>query len=184
MPAWVILYTYRHIPSFLGFLLCEPKCEKMYLLSCASNEDTNQLANPQSDQSLHSDHEETLILGSSKCAQWRFQSDCMNVQADTNLPWVHMSKGAFSEVAYKNYTIHCIVSSWHIRTVTIHFIQQSQTIWANFNAGLWNYQILWLVHGQVNDQHPLVQPKFTKFTCPKNGHFSYLSKKTYVLGTH
>ena len=28
-------------------------------------------------------------------------------------------------------------------------------------AGLWNYQILFLVRGQVNGQNPLVQPRFT-----------------------
>ena len=51
-------------------------------------------------------------------------------------------------------------------------------------AGVWNYQILLLVHGQVNGQNPenpLVQPRFT---CPKIVVFSYFSKKTYVVGIH
>ena len=51
---------------------------------------------------------------------------------------------------------------------------------------MWNYQILLLVHGQVNGQNPLAQPRFT---CPKIDvfffvFFSYFSKKTYVVGTH
>ena len=47
-------------------------------------------------------------------------------------------------------------------------------------AGLWNYQILLLVHGQVNSQNPFVQPRFT---CPKI-EYSYFWKKTYVVGAH
>ena len=43
-------------------------------------------------------------------------------------------------------------------------------------TGVWNYQILLLVHGQVNGQNPLVQPRFT---CQKIVIFSYFSKKTY-----
>ena len=39
------------------------------------------------------------ILGYPKCAQWRFWSDCTNVQGDLNLCWVHVSEGVFSEVA-------------------------------------------------------------------------------------
>ena len=48
-------------------------------------------------------------------------------------------------------------------------------------SGVWNYQILLLVHGQVNGQNPFVQPRFT---CRKIVIFSYFSKKTYVVGTH
>ena len=48
-------------------------------------------------------------------------------------------------------------------------------------TGVRNYQALLLVHGQVNGQYPLVQPRFT---CPKIVIFSYFSKKTYVVGTH
>ena len=33
------------------------------------------------------------------------------------------------------------------------------SIWTD--TGLWNYQILLLVHGEVNGQNPLVQPTFT-----------------------
>ena len=46
------------------------------------------------------------------------------------------------------------------------------------NPGVRNYQILLLVHGQVNGQNPLVQPRST---CPKIVIFSYFSKKTYVV---
>ena len=48
-------------------------------------------------------------------------------------------------------------------------------------AGMWNYQILLLVHRQVNGQNPLAQPRFT---CPKIESFSYFLKKTYFVGTH
>ena len=42
------------------------------------------------------------------------------------------------------------------------------------NAGLWNYQILFLVHGQVNGRNPLVQPRFT---YPKIGiYFLFLEE--------
>ena len=41
-------------------------------------------------------------------------------------------------------------------------------------TGMWNYQILLLVHGQVNGQNPLAQPRFT---CPKiNGFFLFLEE--------
>ena len=32
------------------------------------------------------------IFGYPKCTQWRFWSDCMNVQVDLNLRWAHISK--------------------------------------------------------------------------------------------
>ena len=40
------------------------------------------------------------------------------------------------------------------------------TYWTRYmyHTGLWYYQILLLVHGQVNGQNPLVQPRFN---CPK-----------------
>ena len=54
-------------------------------------------------------------------------------------------------------------------------------IFVMHKAGLWNYQILLFVHGQVNGQNPLVQ---TRFTRPKFYIFSYFSKKTYFVGSH
>ena len=41
-------------------------------------------------------------------------------------------------------------------------------------AGLWNYQILLLVHGQVHSQIRLVQPRFT---CPKINIFVISGRK-------
>ena len=35
------------------------------------------------------------ILGYSKCAQWRFWSDCANAQSDQNLRRAHMNEGTF-----------------------------------------------------------------------------------------
>ena len=42
----------------------------------------------------------------------------------------------------------------------------AEVFYKHFNVipGLWNYQILLLVHGQVSGQNLHVQPKFT---CPK-----------------
>ena len=55
--------------------------------------------------------------------------------------------------------------------------QHSLVSYLNPSAGLWNYQILLLVHGQLNGQNPLVQPRFT---CPKTdiwpGHDKTYSK--------
>ena len=42
-----------------------------------------------------------FIHGYPKCAQWRFWLDCVNVQADLNILWVHMFEGAFPDVAEK-----------------------------------------------------------------------------------
>ena len=41
------------------------------------------------------------------------------------------------------------------KCVMLEIIRQKQ------KTGLWNYQILILVNGQVNVQYPLVQPRFT-----------------------
>ena len=51
-----------------------------------------------------------------------------------------------------------------------------------FWSGLWNYQILLLVNGQVNGQNPLVQPRLT---CLKIDIFlSSQRKHNYVVVTH
>ena len=49
--------------------------------------------------SLRFPHEEILHPWLSKCAQWRFWSDCANAQADLNFLWAHISESTFSDVA-------------------------------------------------------------------------------------
>ena len=51
-----------------------------------------------SDQSHHHPCEENMHPYLSKCGQWTFWSYYMNVQADLNLCWTHMSKGMISDV--------------------------------------------------------------------------------------
>ena len=63
----------------------------------ASNEDSHQLAHLCSP--IFVPMKKLCILGYLKCAQWRFWSDCTNVQADLNLHWAQMSKGTFSGIA-------------------------------------------------------------------------------------
>ena len=46
-------------------------------------------------------------------------------------------------------------------------------------AGVWNYQILLLVHGQVNGRNPLDQPRFT---CLKIGIYFLFLEKTICCG--
>ena len=47
------------------------------------------------------------------------------------------------------------------------------------NIGVWNYQILLLVHGQVNDPNPLV---LSRFTCPKTDiFFSFLEYPKHMF---
>ena len=53
------------------------------------------------------------------------------------------------------------------------------TISQHHDAGVWNYQILLLVHGQVNGQNPLVQPRFT---CPKILIFFLFLKENIFCG--
>ena len=49
-------------------------------------------------------------------------------------------------------------------------------------AGLWNYQILFFVNGQVNGQNPLVQQRFT---CPNIDIFLISQKQEKcVVDTH
>ena len=43
--------------------------------------------------------ERLYTLDYSKCAQWRFWSDCVNLQADLNLRLSHLFECTFSEVA-------------------------------------------------------------------------------------
>ena len=57
------------------------------------------------------------ILAYSKCAQWRFWSDCANAHADLNLRWAHMSEGPFSNVRAQmvilflfSHCVHCTKS--------------------------------------------------------------------------
>ena len=78
----------------------QPQHEKMYLLTCAPNEDSNQPAQPRSMIRVVVVRMKNIcLLDSPKFAQWSFWSDCVNVQFDLNLRWAHMSKGTFSDVA-------------------------------------------------------------------------------------
>ena len=68
--------------------LCELMHEKTYLLTCAPNEDSDEPAHPRSLIIVFVVRVVLrCILGYPKCAQWRFWSDCVNVQADLNLLW-------------------------------------------------------------------------------------------------
>ena len=49
-------------------------------------------------------------------------------------------------------------SSWGLRRAAVC---DCGTPWTFFLPFLWKYQISLLVHGQENDQNPLVQPKLT-----------------------
>ena len=71
----------------------------MYLLTYASNEDSDQPAHPRCLIRVFIVRMKKLcILSYLKCAQCRFWSDCANVQADLNLRWSHLSEGTFSHV--------------------------------------------------------------------------------------
>ena len=48
-----------------------------------------------------------------------------------------------------------------IGRVNFAFAVHRDMLVAPDKTGLWNYQILLLVHGQVNGQNPLDQPRFT-----------------------
>ena len=85
--------------SYLECLIYESLSEKKYLLTCASNEDSNQPAHPRSlIRAFVVRMKKPCIPGFPKCDQWRFWSDCANAQADLNLRWAHMSEGTFSDV--------------------------------------------------------------------------------------
>ena len=78
--------------------LYEPHREKTYLLTCASNEDSNQprIRAVWSESSLSAWR--NCIFGFPKCAQWLLWSDCVNAQTDLNIRGAHMFEGAFSRV--------------------------------------------------------------------------------------
>ena len=86
---------------------------KTYLLSCAPNEDSNQPAYPPVWSVFVVRIKKRCILGYSKCAQWRFWSDCANAQADLNLRWAHMSEGTFSDIR--------LISNFHGRLGSAHW---------------------------------------------------------------
>ena len=73
----------------------EPLWQKTYPLKCAPSEDSDQpCAFVQSDQSISIfivRRKKLNTLGYPKRVQWRFWSDCTNVQADLNLHWAHTS---------------------------------------------------------------------------------------------
>ena len=78
---------------------------KRYLMTYASNEDSNQTAHPRSLIRVFAVRmKNRCILGYPNCMctidlQWRFWSDCANVQADLNRRWTQRSVGTFSDVA-------------------------------------------------------------------------------------
>ena len=92
-------YTRRYVFAWRG-PINELKREKTYLLTCASNEDSNQPAHPRSLIRVFIVRMRKLfILGYPKWAQWRIRSDCVNAQADLNLRLAHISEVMFSDVA-------------------------------------------------------------------------------------
>ena len=66
-------------------------------MPCVSNKDYIKLVCVfvQFEQSIRNRTKHLCILGYTKCALWRFWSDCANAQADLNLRWAHMSDGTF-----------------------------------------------------------------------------------------
>ena len=79
--------------------LPEPEREKTYHLTCASNEDLVQPAHPHSLIYVFVVHiRKRCNLGYSKCAQWRFWSDCEKVQANLTFEGRTYPKERFSEV--------------------------------------------------------------------------------------
>ena len=90
-----VVHFYRHRNK------SEPQREKMYLLTCESNEDSNQPAHLCSLISV-SRMKKFCILGYPNCAQRKFCSDCTNAQAALTFPKAHMSEGTFADVAVHN----------------------------------------------------------------------------------
>ena len=65
------------------------------LLAYATNEDSNQPVHSRSlIRIFYVRMKNFCILSYSKCAKWRFWSDCAKAQADLNLRWARMSEGA------------------------------------------------------------------------------------------
>ena len=77
-----------------------PRAWESYLLTCAPNEDSNQLAHPHSlirvfvEEILH-----PWLQVYKKYAKRRFWSDCANAQADLNFRQAHVSDGTFYDVS-------------------------------------------------------------------------------------
>ena len=62
-------------------------------MTCAPNEDHNQTALSRSLISVFVVRMKKLCFrGYPKCDQWRFWSDCKNMQADLNLLWAHVRR--------------------------------------------------------------------------------------------
>ena len=144
----------RH-ECFLGFFLFFNHT-KMYLLTCASNEDSNQPVHPCRLASSLS-HEETVHSWLAKWAQWRFWSDSANAQADLNLRWAHTSENTFSDIVAHIFTIK--------RTQKVH----------TYVFGINHYentpiQIYWKFHHQ--------KPKVFRL---KIWYFSYFCSKQIVV---
>ena len=88
-------------------------CEKIYLLMCPHQRLKSAYTSTQSDQSSLS---ALRNLDYPECAQWRFWSDCTNVQADLNLCWAYLSDGTFSDILiwlseYLVNTVRCTPNS-------------------------------------------------------------------------
>ena len=91
----------------------EFQVEKMYLLSFAPDQDSNQSAHPRNLIRVLIVRMKTLcFLGYPKCAQRRFWSDCANAQADMNLRLAHMFKCTCSDVSAKIKSNHGILSKY------------------------------------------------------------------------
>ena len=95
-----VFLTLWCICSFQSIRRDESQREETYLLTCAPTEDLNQPTHPHSLIRVFAVRMRKLyILGYPKCAQWRFWSDCANVQSDQNLRWAHMFIGTFSDIS-------------------------------------------------------------------------------------
>ena len=75
----------------------EAQLERMYLLTCAPKDDSNQPAHPNSQISLRCLHDDTL--GYPKMRTMKI----LNAQDDLNPRWAHMSEGTFSDVTANVY---------------------------------------------------------------------------------
>ena len=104
-------------PHPLAEKLYTPKWEKSYLLTCASNEDSDQPAHPRSLIWVFIVRMKIpCIHDYPKCVKWRFWSNCGNAQADLNLWWAYMSKVRFPPLRFI-----CLAARRHYSIIAVNF---------------------------------------------------------------
>ena len=82
-----------------------------------------------SDWSLFVNMKKPCILGYPKCNQWRFWSDCTNLQAVLNLCLSHIRKQVFSDVAAQ---LYIILSKYCVRMCVTILKAWSDYFWADW----------------------------------------------------